>query len=412
MILNPEKINYEILNKNKFNINFQTLKLEYKNGYNILFIKEYYPVEIIGAGSFGLVLNVIKIKTGQKMAVKIIAKNNTNLDSDYLNKEVKILNSLELDIEIKYPYSIHIQKNITSQDNTLVFDGKKDFFENKIVILLLNYESNVPENKNELIEKYKKEYSIQTIPLINIANSNINNKDIFDYNIFYNFTENIIIQNILLAISNMHIPLDLTNKDKAQLNNIILNEIETPLYFEININKEKINPSEYYEISLDISKSSGYNIFISGSNPYPNIRNNLNNFMKYENNLNPIIRIKSGDIKNNSFYLGIEGNINFNLIIKRCMCDGDINNFSSIQEIELIAIGVGLPIVKVTRDKESKTKDEFIFLVDITHDRQEFKYKNIIKTRADFNKSLESAINALEGFDGLEEYAEDLASFK
>ena len=95
LILNPEKINYEILNKNKFNINFQTLKLEYKNGYNILFIKEYYPVEIIGAGSFGLVLNVIKIKTGQKMAVKIIAKNNTNLDSDYLNKEVKILNSLD-----------------------------------------------------------------------------------------------------------------------------------------------------------------------------------------------------------------------------------------------------------------------------------------------------------------------------
>ena len=95
LILNPEKINYEILNKNKFNINFQTLKLEYKNGYNVLFIKEYYPVEIIGAGSFGLVLNVIKIKTGQKMAVKIIAKNNTNLDSDYLNKEVKILNSLD-----------------------------------------------------------------------------------------------------------------------------------------------------------------------------------------------------------------------------------------------------------------------------------------------------------------------------
>ena len=75
LVLNPEKINYEILNKNKFNINFQTLKLEYKNGYNILFIKEYYPIEIIGAGTFGLVINVIKIKTGQKMAVKIILKN-------------------------------------------------------------------------------------------------------------------------------------------------------------------------------------------------------------------------------------------------------------------------------------------------------------------------------------------------
>ena len=95
LILNPEKINYENLNKNKFNINFKKLKLEYKNGYNILFINEYYPVDIIGAGTFGLVVNVIRIKTGQKMAVKIIDKNNANLDSDYLNKEVNILKILD-----------------------------------------------------------------------------------------------------------------------------------------------------------------------------------------------------------------------------------------------------------------------------------------------------------------------------
>ena len=95
LVLNPEKINYESLNQNKFNINFKELKLEYKNGYNVLFTKEYYPVEIIGAGSFGLVVNVIRIKTGQKMAVKIIDKNNSNLDSDYLNKEVRILNTLD-----------------------------------------------------------------------------------------------------------------------------------------------------------------------------------------------------------------------------------------------------------------------------------------------------------------------------
>ena len=95
LILNPEKINYEQLNQNKFNINFKELKLEYKNGYNVLFIKEYYPVEIIGAGAFGLVVNVIQIKTGEKMAVKIIDKNNSNLDSDYLNKEVYILSILD-----------------------------------------------------------------------------------------------------------------------------------------------------------------------------------------------------------------------------------------------------------------------------------------------------------------------------
>ena len=95
LILNPDKINYDQLNENKFRINFKELKLEYKNGYTILFIKEYYPIEIIGAGAFGLVVNAIQIKTGKKMAVKIIDKNNSNLGSDYLNKEVNILSILD-----------------------------------------------------------------------------------------------------------------------------------------------------------------------------------------------------------------------------------------------------------------------------------------------------------------------------
>ena len=96
-LYSPENINFEVLNKNKFNINFKKIKLEYKNGYRVHFIKEYFPLEIIGAGSFGLVVNVIQIKTGQKMAVKIINKNNVNFnaDADYLINEVKILKSLD-----------------------------------------------------------------------------------------------------------------------------------------------------------------------------------------------------------------------------------------------------------------------------------------------------------------------------
>ena len=96
-LLNTDNINFEVLNKNKFDINFKKLKLEYKNGYRVLFIKEYFPVEIIGAGAFGLVVNAIQIKTGQKMAVKIINKNkvNYNNDADYLNNEVNILNILD-----------------------------------------------------------------------------------------------------------------------------------------------------------------------------------------------------------------------------------------------------------------------------------------------------------------------------
>ena len=42
-----------------------------------------------------------------------------------IESEFKLLNSLELDMDIKYPYSIHIQKNITSQEATLVFDSEK-----------------------------------------------------------------------------------------------------------------------------------------------------------------------------------------------------------------------------------------------------------------------------------------------
>ena len=97
LLYNYDNINYELLNKNKFDVNFRRLKLEYKNGYRVLFTKEYYPIEIIGAGAFGLVVNVIQIKTGKKMAVKIINKKNVNENSNagLLNNEVNILKSLD-----------------------------------------------------------------------------------------------------------------------------------------------------------------------------------------------------------------------------------------------------------------------------------------------------------------------------
>ena len=66
-----------------------------------------------------------------------------------IENEYKILNSLELDIDIKYPYSIYIQKNISSQDNTLVFDGNKDFFEN-----LSLYEINSNESHIDILTVY------------------------------------------------------------------------------------------------------------------------------------------------------------------------------------------------------------------------------------------------------------------
>ena len=95
--LNTENINFEKLNDNKFHINFMKLKLEYENDYTILFIDKYYPLEIIGAGSFGLVLSVIEIETNFKLAVKIIDKRNMNDKSeiDNIAYQVKLLKKMD-----------------------------------------------------------------------------------------------------------------------------------------------------------------------------------------------------------------------------------------------------------------------------------------------------------------------------
>ena len=95
--LNNENINFQKLNQNKFHIDFCRLKLEYENDYTILFIDKYYPVEIIGAGGFGLVLNVIDKETYQKLAVKIIDKKKLHFQSDLdaIIYQVKLLKELD-----------------------------------------------------------------------------------------------------------------------------------------------------------------------------------------------------------------------------------------------------------------------------------------------------------------------------
>ena len=95
--LNPDNIDYENLNKNKFHINFYNLKLEYKNNYVIHFTQKYYPIKITGAGAFGLVISAIEMKTKEKLAVKIIDKKKvgcaTNIES--LNYQFKLLKNLD-----------------------------------------------------------------------------------------------------------------------------------------------------------------------------------------------------------------------------------------------------------------------------------------------------------------------------
>ena len=93
---NYENINFDKLNQNKFHINFLSLKLQYENDYTVLFIDKYYPKEIIGEGSFGLVVNAIDIETKQKLAVKIIDKKNLNSKNDIniISFQVKLLKKL------------------------------------------------------------------------------------------------------------------------------------------------------------------------------------------------------------------------------------------------------------------------------------------------------------------------------
>ena len=94
---NPTNIDFDMLNKNPFNINFNELQLEYPNGYTKLFVSEYYPIEIIGYGAFGLVISAIEIETQEKCAVKIIDKNNIPLTEniDVMNYKINILQKLE-----------------------------------------------------------------------------------------------------------------------------------------------------------------------------------------------------------------------------------------------------------------------------------------------------------------------------
>ena len=78
-----------------------------------------------------------------------------------IEKEYDILNSLELERKIKYPYKIFIQKNVTISDSTMIFEGEKDLFEN-----LSNYEITMNESQIDLLAYYLKD--LQFILLIQI----------------------------------------------------------------------------------------------------------------------------------------------------------------------------------------------------------------------------------------------------
>ena len=257
--------------------------------------------------------------------ISILGINKNNNCSNFL---INIKNLNDFDIVFKTSYKnksevMNLDTIYENIENLFKENINKDYFENKIAIFVSNYRSKFSEPPHILLnifDKFKKMYNIQTIPIINNADS-IDTKDIFKYNIFYNFSDNINIAPIKLAISNMHINIDFSkeNQSEIQINNIYLNDTDAPIYLEVNINNEE-NKFEYYEISFEIKNSTDLNIFISNTNPYPNVRNNNNNFLKFENNKHPILRMKKayGNITYiDKFYIGIEGLLIFNISIKK-----------------------------------------------------------------------------------------------
>lgn len=227
------------------------------------------------------------------------------------------------------PKNISISINLTEiyeyVSNLYKKNDNKELYENKIVALFLDIKSNYSDSikPNLIVEKYQKE-GIQTIPFINKPDDmKTPYLDIIKYNLYFEFRKQINVRQLIIAVSHMHIFIDFT-KHQQYLNSegnierkidlIGSNDIDAPIYFEVNINQGK-NESEYYEISFDIIKTEGYNIFLSDNNPYPNIKDYTHKLINYDNNFNPKMRIKT-HLKN-QFYLGVEGIVYFNITITR-----------------------------------------------------------------------------------------------
>lgn len=206
---------------------------------------------------------------------------------------------------------------------SLYEEYKREDYENRIIALFLdiNITKKYLSQINFAIDKYKKE-GIQTILYINKPES-LKSSDLIKYNLFWDFNQTFYIGQLKMAVCFMHINMDLTNENEnfdsgknveKKIENIRMSELEAPLYIEVNINREE-NESVYYEISLQINETDGYNIFISDNNPFPNVKDYTSKFIKYDNNLNPILRIKTNLIS--QFYIAIEGILYFNLTVKK-----------------------------------------------------------------------------------------------
>ena len=124
---------YNEINNNPFDLNIETLKINHK----INFIDLYKPLKYIGKGSFGLVISVKQIATGQIFAAKIIKK--TDPKSNQEEKIIKYLNHPRI---IKLHEVINLENYLILLMDLMEGGSLKDFIINK-------YISNKKNNKNE-----------------------------------------------------------------------------------------------------------------------------------------------------------------------------------------------------------------------------------------------------------------------
>ena len=193
------------------------------NNNHIFFV---IPLTIFDKNEINKIKNLIKILYNNLSNNKLnyirisVLVYNENVDDlkyliDYNYYKIQYLDNL---LKIQYRNSssfIDFEKIYKNLNEIFNENANKNIYENKKAVLILNYNSKIPNNSDSLIEKYKKIYSIQKIPIIKIEDLKDNPvTDNFKYNIFYNFTDrNNYLSSLIMAISNMHINIDLTTED-------------------------------------------------------------------------------------------------------------------------------------------------------------------------------------------------------
>ena len=109
--------------------------------------------------------------------------------------------------------------NIYEYSKNLFIKKKGKEYENKIIALFLdlNITQKYSDTINFVIEKYKREEGMQTIPFINKPEDK-KSPDLIKYNLFCDFNQSFDLGQMKIAVGYMHIYIDLTN------NNITNNE--------------------------------------------------------------------------------------------------------------------------------------------------------------------------------------------